>query len=264
MGLNSNSGICDLLQAFPRQFQLTVGSLLRLLDKGVQHHDPLTHEKTVKRPSNPGATPRTKLKQPITESARVRQPQVWPEFQQQFYQASIVRKDIHRPRLNLGQNTLMKVFDLERYRGMLARMRTSHKADRQTKRPVTAKTAPQTEIKHQNVVVQNLPPVMPRRRAPIFAITSRRMSAYNRAPGGANMNARVEALIEQAKVMTAEERLAALDALQELVMPPDSAWQEAWAQEIADRLAAYQRGEIEAEDSDLAMERIRQEFLVRT
>ena len=34
------------------------------------------------------------------------------------------------------------------------------------------------------------------------------------------MNARVQALIEQARIMTAEERLAALDALQELALPP--------------------------------------------
>ncbi len=75
------------------------------------------------------------------------------------------------------------------------------------------------------------------------------------------MNARVQALIEQARIMTAEERLAALDALQELVAPADAPWEEAWARECEDRLAAYQRGEIEAEDADLVMERMRREFL---
>lgn len=75
------------------------------------------------------------------------------------------------------------------------------------------------------------------------------------------MNARVQALIEQARIMTAEERLAVLDALQELVAPPDAAWERAWARESEDRLAAYQRGEIEAEDPDLVMEQVRQEFL---
>jgi len=77
------------------------------------------------------------------------------------------------------------------------------------------------------------------------------------------MNARVEALIEQARGMTSEERVAALDALQELVAPPDQAWGEAWARESEDRLDAYLRGEIEGEDFDVVMERMRREFLVK-
>jgi hypothetical protein len=81
--------------------------------------------------------------------------------------------------------------------------------------------------------------------------------------GGLNMNARVQALIEQARKMTAEERLVALGALQELVAPPDPGWQQAWARESEDRLDAYQRGEIQAEDFDVMMARMRQEFLDR-
>ena len=77
------------------------------------------------------------------------------------------------------------------------------------------------------------------------------------------MNARVEAFIEQARAMTSEERVAALDALQELVAPPDQAWQDAWAKESEDRLDAYLRGEVEAEDFDVVMERLRHEFLVK-
>lgn len=77
------------------------------------------------------------------------------------------------------------------------------------------------------------------------------------------MNARVEALIEQAKAMSSEDRIAALDALQELVAPPDQAWQDAWAKESEHRLDAYLQGEIEAEDFDVVMERLRQEFLVK-
>jgi hypothetical protein len=75
------------------------------------------------------------------------------------------------------------------------------------------------------------------------------------------MNARVQALIEQARIMTAEERLVALDALQELVTPPDQAWVGAWARESEDRLGAYQRGEIQAEDFDVVMEQMRREYL---
>jgi hypothetical protein len=75
------------------------------------------------------------------------------------------------------------------------------------------------------------------------------------------MNARVEAFIEQARILTQDERIAALDALQELVAPPDASWEAAWAVESEDRLAAYERGESAADDFDVVMERLRQEFL---
>ncbi len=75
------------------------------------------------------------------------------------------------------------------------------------------------------------------------------------------MNARVQALIDQARIMTAEERLEALDALQELVAPPNQAWEEAWARESEDRVNAFQRGEIQAEDFDKVMEQMRREYL---
>jgi hypothetical protein len=61
--------------------------------------------------------------------------------------------------------------------------------------------------------------------------------------------------------MSQEECIAALDALQELVAPPNDTWQKTWASEAADRVAAYERKEIEAEDFDLVMERLRKEFL---
>ena len=77
------------------------------------------------------------------------------------------------------------------------------------------------------------------------------------------MNARVEAFIEQARYLNQEERVAALDALQELVTPLDASWESAWAAETEDRVTAYERGEIEAEDFDLTMNKLRLEFLVR-
>ena len=75
------------------------------------------------------------------------------------------------------------------------------------------------------------------------------------------MNARVEVMVEQAKALTPEERVALLDALSEMVTPPDSRWQEAWAKECEDRLAAYEQGKIEAEDFDVVMARLRKEYL---
>jgi hypothetical protein len=77
------------------------------------------------------------------------------------------------------------------------------------------------------------------------------------------MNARVEAFIEQARGLTSDERVTALDALQEMVAPPNASWQEAWAKESEDRLDAYLRGEIEADDFDLVMEQLRQDFIAQ-
>ena len=77
------------------------------------------------------------------------------------------------------------------------------------------------------------------------------------------MNARVEAFIEQARGLTSDERIAALDALQEMVAPPNASWQEAWAKESEDRLDAYLRGEIEADDFDLVMAQLRQDFITQ-
>jgi hypothetical protein len=77
------------------------------------------------------------------------------------------------------------------------------------------------------------------------------------------MNARVEAFIEQARSLSAEERIAALDALQELVLPPDREWREAWAAEGGERLDAYLRGEVQAEEFDGVMEQLRKEFIAR-
>ena len=77
------------------------------------------------------------------------------------------------------------------------------------------------------------------------------------------MNMRVQALIDQARVMTTEERIAVLDALQELVAPPDQQWEDAWAAESEDRLDAFQRGKLAADDFDVTMEQMRREFLGR-
>ncbi len=77
------------------------------------------------------------------------------------------------------------------------------------------------------------------------------------------MNVRVEAFIEQARSLTQAERVSALDALQELVVPPNNDWEAAWGKEAADRVEAYERGELAAEDFDLVMDRLRKEFLAK-
>jgi Putative addiction module component len=73
----------------------------------------------------------------------------------------------------------------------------------------------------------------------------------------------VDELVEQARQLAPEERVVLLDALNELVSPPDAEWEKAWASEAADRLAAYERGEIETVDFDVVMERMRREFVAR-
>jgi hypothetical protein len=77
------------------------------------------------------------------------------------------------------------------------------------------------------------------------------------------MNARVAALIEQVRHLNRDECIVVLEVLQEMVTPPDATWQATWAAESEDRLAAYARGDIEAEEFDVAMEQLRQEFLVK-
>ena len=47
--------------------------------------------------------------------------------------------------------------------------------------------------------------------------------------------------------------------MNELAIPPDAAWQTAWAKECEDRLTAYEQGMIEAEDFDVVMARLRKD-----
>lgn len=74
------------------------------------------------------------------------------------------------------------------------------------------------------------------------------------------MNGRVEAVLEQAKQLSREEQAALADAMHELVSPTDPDWEAAWVKECQDRLAAYERGEMEAYDSDEVMARLRKKF----
>ena len=75
------------------------------------------------------------------------------------------------------------------------------------------------------------------------------------------MNAHVETLVEQAKTLTAQERAELLDALHDLVSPPDPEWEAAWARECEDRCAAIDRGEMPTHDFDEVMEDMRSRLL---
>ncbi len=75
------------------------------------------------------------------------------------------------------------------------------------------------------------------------------------------MNAHVETLVEQAKALTAQERVELLDALHNLVSPPDPEWEAAWAKECEDRCAAIDRGEMPTHDFDEVMAEARLRLL---
>lgn len=60
------------------------------------------------------------------------------------------------------------------------------------------------------------------------------------------MNADSQAVIEQAKQLSALEKLEVVDALLASVDKPDPEIDRLWAVEAEDRLAAYRRGEIKA------------------
>ena len=74
------------------------------------------------------------------------------------------------------------------------------------------------------------------------------------------MNHPVDDLLEQAKKLSPAERAKLIDALYDLNAPPDPEWEAAWIKECEDRLAALDRGEMEAVDFDVAMEELRRKY----
>ncbi|WP_058557856.1 addiction module protein [Thiohalocapsa sp. ML1] len=71
------------------------------------------------------------------------------------------------------------------------------------------------------------------------------------------MRADVESVLAEAKQLPAADQAKLLSALYDLVAPTTPEWEAAWDRECADRLAAYRRGELNAVDSEQAMEALR-------
>ena len=71
------------------------------------------------------------------------------------------------------------------------------------------------------------------------------------------MNTSSQAIIEQAKQLTALERIEVVDALLASVDKPDAEVDKQWAIEAEDRLAAYRRGEIKALDLNQVLAKYR-------
>lgn len=74
------------------------------------------------------------------------------------------------------------------------------------------------------------------------------------------MNVQIETLVEQARKLAPEERIALAEEIMATVELSPKEWEAAWARECEDRLAAYERGEIKSSDSDEVMTRLRQKY----
>lgn len=108
----------NLLHALARKLHFFIGRLQRFLHERMQNNNPMTHQKTIKRPPDTRTTTRPQLKQPVAKSAGVRHTQIRPMLGQQFNDAGIVGQGIDRPRLDLGQHSLVKIFNgLRRVKG---------------------------------------------------------------------------------------------------------------------------------------------------
>ena len=71
------------------------------------------------------------------------------------------------------------------------------------------------------------------------------------------MNSTSQAIIEQAKQLSALEKIEVVDALLASVDKPDKEIDKQWANEVEDRLAAYRRGEVKALDLNQVLAKYR-------
>jgi hypothetical protein len=71
------------------------------------------------------------------------------------------------------------------------------------------------------------------------------------------MNEKVKILIEEARKLSPAERVALIDELLTSLHQPDPALDALWAEEIEDRLAAFDRGEIAEHDAAETVARLR-------
>jgi hypothetical protein len=98
--------------------------LLRLLDECVQYHDASAREKAVERSSDACLTSWSKFEKTISESARIRKPQIRTVLHEKFYDPRIVREDLHRPCFNFREHLGVEVFDGVLHDQMFSYLRT--------------------------------------------------------------------------------------------------------------------------------------------
>ena len=77
----------------------------------MKNNDSLSDEKAVERPTNTRPAARPQLKQPITESSRIRQFQVGAVPNEQFDNSRVVSEYVDRPGLDLGQHSRMEILN---------------------------------------------------------------------------------------------------------------------------------------------------------
>jgi putative addiction module component (TIGR02574 family) len=74
------------------------------------------------------------------------------------------------------------------------------------------------------------------------------------------MNAHVKQLLEEARKLSADERIELADLLYADAVTPDPEWEAAWAAEAQRRIEAYRRGEVQAVDAEQMHAQIEEEF----
>ena len=70
-------------------------------------------------------------------------------------------------------------------------------------------------------------------------------------------HASIESLVEQAKLLTPQEREILAEEILATVIPTPAEWEAAWIKECEDRIAAVDRGEMEVYDFDDVMAKLR-------
>lgn len=71
------------------------------------------------------------------------------------------------------------------------------------------------------------------------------------------MHTRIDALVQEAKTLSTDERETLIAALQATLDPPDPGWEAEWVTECEKRIAALDRGETQLLDADEVMAEIR-------
>jgi hypothetical protein len=71
------------------------------------------------------------------------------------------------------------------------------------------------------------------------------------------MNKRVDALADQAALLPADEQMALVERILAKVHPTGPEIDAAWVAEAGDRIAAYERGEVETFDASDALAELR-------
>lgn len=81
--------------------------------------------------------------------------------------------------------------------------------------------------------------------------------------GTEQKNTPIKDLLEQTKTLSEDERILLADLLYAQSSLSMEEWEAAWLGECEQRLAEAESGEVEAEDFDVAMKRLRQKYQLK-